>query len=62
MKLFLLLTDLIILIVYGGYAMITFQQFGSILVLLLFFFAFRALALALHPAFTVLNLAMLYFF
>ncbi len=61
MKLFLLLTDAVILTAYGAYALNVFQNFETILVLLLFFFAARALALAVHPAFTVINLGLLYF-
>lgn len=61
MTLFLLLTDLLILSGYGVYALVTFQNFQSILVVLLFFFATRVVALALHPAFSVLNLALMYF-
>ncbi len=60
MKLFLLLTDLLILIGYGVYALLTYQGFGAILVVLLFFFAVRVLALAVHPAFSFINLALLY--
>ncbi|NLD51545.1 MAG: sensor histidine kinase [Clostridiales bacterium] len=61
MKLFLLLTDLLILIGYGVYALLTFQGFSGILVVLLFFFAVRVLALSVHPAFSFINLALLYF-
>lgn len=61
MKLFLLLTDAVILTAYGAYALHAFQVFETILVLLLFFFAARVLALAVHPAFTVVNLGLLYF-
>lgn len=61
MKLFLLLTDLLILSGYGVYALLTFQGFSGILVVLLFFFAVRVLALAVHPAFSFINLALVYF-
>ena len=61
MTLFLLLTDLLILLGYGVYALLTFQGFSGILVVLLFFFAVRVLALAVHPAFSFFNLALLYF-
>ncbi|MGI6172441.1 MAG: sensor histidine kinase [Christensenellales bacterium] len=61
MKLFLLLTDAVILIAYGAYALHAFQAFETILVLLLFFFAARVLALAVHPAFTAINMGLLYF-
>ncbi|NMA18515.1 MAG: hypothetical protein GX939_07150 [Clostridiaceae bacterium] len=61
MKLFLLLTDAVILTAYGAYALNVFQSFETILVLLLFFFAARALALAVHPVFTSINLGLLYF-
>ncbi|MGI6688980.1 MAG: sensor histidine kinase [Christensenellales bacterium] len=61
MKLFLLLTDAVILTAYGVYAQHAFQGFETILVLVLFFFAARVLALAVHPAFTTINLGLLYF-
>jgi len=60
-KLFLLLTDVVILTAYGAYALHTFQGFETILVLLLFFFAARVLALAVHPAFMAINVGLLYF-
>lgn len=61
MKLFLMLTDAVILTAYGAYALHVFQGFEMILVLLLFFFAARVLALAVHPAFTAVNVGLLYF-
>ena len=61
MNLFLLLTDLLILTGYGVYALLTFQGFSGILVVLLFFFAARVLALAVHPAFSVINLGLVSF-
>lgn len=62
MKLFLLLTDLVILSIYGVYALISYQpDFGFILMILLFFLAARVLALAVHPALSILNLGLMYF-
>lgn len=62
MTLFLLLTDLVILAVYGGYALVNFQDhFGFILMILLFFMAARVLALSVHRAFSAVNLALIYF-
>ncbi|MGI6237361.1 MAG: sensor histidine kinase [Candidatus Excrementavichristensenella sp.] len=61
MKLFLLLTDTVILAAYGAYALHVFQGFETILVLLLFFFAARVLALSVHPVFTAINLGLLCF-
>ena len=61
MKLFLMLTDAAILTAYGVYALQVFQGFETILVLLLFFFAARVLALAVHPSFSAVNVGLLYF-
>lgn len=61
MKLFLLLTDLIILAGYFVYALLTYQAISLIVTVLLFFFAARVLALSVHPAFTAINVALMYF-
>ncbi len=61
MKLFLLLTDLIILAGYFVHALLTYQAISLIVTVLLFFFAARVLALSVHPAFTAINVALMYF-
>lgn len=60
MKLFLLFSDFLIISAYGGVCYYAHPQAAqSILIVLLFFAAARVLALAVHDAFSVINLLLL---